>query len=351
MLRRTLLAAVASFSLVAVALADTVYTSTGLSFARVEIVGIEGDVLRFRNSQGRESTRPLAEVARLELDGQRGFNDAEIAFTSRKFGDAADGYLKTVRGGFPEWMKRYSATRLMTAAMEVGRFEDAVAGYVVLAEQAPDEAVTRKPIAPDKIGQLNEAANELREALDRRPGEIVERALLSLLLDVERGRKDSDATIKIVERLTKLAGDADGSGLGNAQLADLKLSQAQIALDKGALDDAAAVINDSAGLFALPRQQAQALFTLANIAEAQAGEDRQKNLDAALAYMKVVAHFEAIPDAPHVAASLLKVADLHAKIGETVTARQLYQAVAEEYPASSEAAVAEGKLGEMLSDE
>ncbi|MEM8874692.1 MAG: hypothetical protein AAGD32_10585 [Planctomycetota bacterium] len=347
MLRRTLLAAVVSLSIAALAVADTVYTTTGLSFARVEVIGIDGDELRFRNSQGRESTRPINEVARLELDGQRGFNEAEIAFTSRKFGEATDGYLKTIRGGFPEWMKRYAATRLMTAAMEVGRFEDAVAGYVVLAEQAPTEATTRKPAAPNKIGQLDEAADELREALARRPSEEVEQALLSLLLDVERGRKDNAETAKIIERLTVLAGDADGSGLGTAQLADLKLSQAQLALDSGDLDEAAAAINDNAKLFALPRQQASALFTLANIAEARAGQDRQKILDAALAYMKVVAHFESIPDAPHVSASLLKVADLHAQIGETATARQLYEAVAEEYPASDEAAVAERKLGDM----
>ncbi|MEM6314611.1 MAG: hypothetical protein AAF743_11010, partial [Planctomycetota bacterium] len=320
---------------------------TGLSFARVEVIGIEGDTLRFRNSQGRESTRPLTDIARLELDGQTGFNEAEIAYASRQFGEATDGYLKTVRGGFPNWMKRYAATRLMTAATEVGRFEDAVAGYVVLAEQAPEEALTRKPTPPDRQGQLDEAVDELTEALDRRPGEQTEHALLTLLLDVQRARGETDATSRILERLAKLAGDADGTGMGNAQLADLRLNQAQVALDKNDYAAAEAVINESADLFELPRQQAQALFTLARIAEARAGDDRQSNLDAALAYMKVVAHFESVPDAPHVAASLLKVADLHAKIGETNTARQLYIAVSEEYPASSEAVEAERKLAAL----
>ena len=326
--------------------ADTVTTGAGVDYDDVTVTGLDGDQLTFRSTTGRTTSRPLSEVRRLTLDGQRAFNDAEDAFATGSPADAVDGYLRTVRGGNADWLQNFAARRLLTAARAAGDFPAAAVAYATLAVRAPADAVLLKPELPDSAGPdaLRVADQVIDDALARRPADEARRALLSFRLDLRRALGDAAAVSATLDELSALAGGmAADTPAARRQLADLRLGQARLALDREGYQEAFTTIDDHADLFADPRQAAEALYIRGRAAEAMAGGDRQKLLDAALDYLRVVAHYKSLPDAPRVAASLMRAAAIHETLGEADAARQLYQAVAAEFPDAPEAADAKAR--------
>jgi TolA-binding protein len=126
--------------------------------------------------------------------------------------------------------------------------------------------------------------------------------------------------------------------------AQAKLASAAAALQKKDFAGAINEINTNRALFADPQSQSQALFTLA---DAQAGAaaaktDTQSWQDAALAYMRVAAHF---PDSPLAPRALLQVAQIEQqKLNDAAAARSLYQQIVRQYPNDPAAAAANSQL-------
>jgi hypothetical protein len=349
MSRRLTAVFVAALLVLAVpATADEVVLMGGLSYDDATVVGITNGELEFRTAQGRTTTRPLGDIERLMLTGQRAFNDAEESFATNDYLAAIEGYQRTVRGGSPDWLKNYAGRKLMAAATAAGQFDAAVIGYAAVAEQAPDDALLLKPDVPDRPGQLQAGDAALAAALDRRPDDATRRALLSLRLELLRGLGDDAALATVLDELSSLSG-----GLGadtpaqRRQLADLRLGQANLAIDRGNADEAAQLIDEASSLFVEPQQAAEALFLRGRAKEAAAGEDAQKLKDAALDYMRVVAHYKNLEGKPKVAASLLRAAAILDRLGDASAARNLYQAVATETPEAPEAAEAKRRLAAM----
>ena len=105
-------------------------------------------------------------------------------------------------------------------------------------------------------------------------------------------------------------------------------------------------INSAAALFVTPTDQATALFYLA---EAHAGRAAQAESpaawqDAALAYMRVVAHFKDAAGAPFVARSLLKAAEITEKLNDSPAAIALYRQILQQHPADAAANSARAAL-------
>lgn len=356
--------------------ADSVFVrSTGggapLELPNVRILRIEGGRLFFRTTAG-ETSREVGQIYRIALDDEPALTRAEAAFVGGQFDAATDDYLRVARSSARPWVRQWASLRLLTAAERAGRFDAAVAAYVQLVQTDPALAQANRPVvdpaSPPRAGLLDAAVAELDRALA--PGRTLtadqRRALLQLKLELHRARGDTARTARTLEELLPLGGTppggaaTGGAGAGTETpaeaLADLRLAAATVALDAGDHRRALETLQQSRGLFTVPRQQSQALFLLARAADlASAGGDRPARQDAALAYLRVVAHFRGVPGADRqVPAAALRAAEILEELGQADEARGLYRDVAEgrlnpvDAPADAAAVAAARKAIERL---
>jgi TolA-binding protein len=177
--------------------------------------------------------------------------------------------------------------------------------------------------------------------------------LLRFQLDLYRAKKDEKGVADTMEKLLAIGGpSAANDPAAAATLAKLKLDQALVALDKKDYAKVQSDIRSAAPQLSDPKDQAQALLILA---DAQAGIARTGDSpaawqDAALAYMRVVAHFKDNPAPPlaiPVSQALLKTAQIEEKLKDPQAAQQLYQEVATTYPQTTAAAEARTALARL----
>ena len=130
-----------------------------------------------------------------------------------------------------------------------------------------------------------------------------------------------------------LAKDPNNPGAAQA-IARRNLNVAQRALDAKDFAKAIAAIEAGQKDFVDPRQQADAMFTIAQARLGIALTSKNANdlRDAALAYMRVVADFKDLPTRPHAAEALLKTAQIEEQLGDGGAAAQLYQQIIKESP-------------------
>ena len=327
--------------------ADVIWVGTGAGAGfrqEVDVQGIEDDQLVFLIN-GNRGTTALGRVRQIELSGEPGFNQAEVAFAAGDWERAAAEYLPVARLHAKEWVRRRSAERLIDAAQRAGRFDQAVTGYVHLSQVAPAAAIGREPVLPEQVEarQLELSANELDRAVQEGVSPAQARPLLALLLNVHNRRGDEKAAGEVVERLSRVMG-GDPAGHDPALFAQVLIGRANLALSRGESEQAIQLINSQRELFQEPRQQSDALMILAKAAELQARDDRARLMDAAVAYMRVVSHFKRAEGAPNVPEALLKVAQLHEKLGLAEPAADIYRDLVATYPDSSAAAEAQKRL-------
>jgi len=328
--------------------ADTVYISSGggnpVPFDEVKIVRIDAGKLVFRTATGNETSRDLKQVAKMVLDDEPSFNTAEDAYAAGEWDKATDAYQKTVKSTNKPWLADFCSIRLIDSASKSGRFDAAVTGYIAAVMKDPAMADAKKPTLPDgKSTYLDTAVQDLNRALaDAKLQNVQRQALLSFLLEIHRARGDTKATADTMEKLLKISADAGGDPLAGRALADLKLGMAHVALDEKNYTKVIETIDGSSTIFLEPDQQADALFCLA---EARYGIASAKNDEpslqaAALAYMRVVAHFKDQPGAPFVAESLVKTGGILEQLKQTRDALSIYEQVTIQYPDSPVAAQA-----------
>jgi hypothetical protein len=195
---------------------------------------------------------------------------------------------------------------------------------------------------------LDAAAAEVEKALGRTGLAAEQRqALLQLVLEIHRARGDTVKAGRALEQLLAAGGAAATDPGAQAALADLRLSEAQLALDAGDLVKAKAVVEQNQANFVEPKQQAEALFLLARVAEASARKgtpvDAGQLRDAGLAYMRVVAHFKGVNGAEaRVPGSLLRTAVILEDMGEKLEAARIYRELSESGDATIRQAAREG---------
>jgi TolA-binding protein len=118
----------------------------------------------------------------------------------------------------------------------------------------------------------------------------------------------------------------------NKAQVDLKLQLAHAAIKQKKFQEAIDAIDSVASSIVEPAHQADALFDLAEAKAGLAGNDPAKLKDAALAYMRVVAHFKGQPEVPHVADSLLRAGTVLERANMLPDALAAYEAVQADYP-------------------
>jgi TolA-binding protein len=166
-------------------------------------------------------------------------------------------------------------------------------------------------------------------------------ALLLFLLDIHRARRDKPAEERVAEQVDELlAKDPNNPAAGQA-IARRKLQSASRAIESRNYRTAVEEINAARSRFVEPDQQAEALFILAEAAYGQADPNSANALkDAALAYMRVVAHFRSEPGRPFVAQSLLRTAEIHERLHEPQTASAIYDQIIQQFKDDPAAQVA-----------
>ncbi len=325
----TLATAVAALPLSATA--DTIHVGSGLKFEDVQVLGIEGNEIRFINRTGRQTARELSQVTRLEITDEPAFNEAEAAYAAGDWEKATTGYDRTIRRTNKPWLKQWASLRLFETADKAGNFPAATTAYIELLRTNFQAAAGKQPTLPDANSTfLETAAQEVERALERNLEDRQRAELLKFLLDIHQKRGDTTRALSAAQRLGALTGDA-ATPENRRLVANLKLGLARIALEQKQYQKAIDEINGSREAFTEPQQQADALFVVAAAQHKLAGDNRDKLQDAAIAYMRVVAHF---PDSPLAGDALVQTAAIMEALGEQKKALALYQQAAAEYPAS-----------------
>jgi hypothetical protein len=140
--------------------ADDLYVRSGAQGAELKLSNLtirqvkDGELYYMINT--REAHRTVADISRLEVNGEQKFNDAEKAFADArnakdeataksKYGDAVTGYTATIGSTNKPWLKDYAALRMQTAAPRSGRFDAAVAAWKAMVDKDPASAAKSKP--------------------------------------------------------------------------------------------------------------------------------------------------------------------------------------------------------------
>lgn len=331
------------------AAADTVWTLAKSAKAKpfergkVKIEGMEGDGLLFRsaNQDRVADPKPLNEIWRVEVDGETALNAAETAYVGEKWDEAVTGYQRSINASAKDWVKQYATLRLLTAAEKSGKFTAAAAAFATLVQRDPTVAARRKPAVPkDKKSELPGAIEAIKAALgDAQLKAAQKNTLQAYLVELYV----ANGQLKEAEALGGQAPDAPPGPRGAADAAankgqvDLKLQLAVASLKQKKYKETLAAIESISADLTAPEQQAKALFCIAEAEAGQAGNDPVALKKAALAYMRVVAHFKNEANAPHVAESLLKTGVVLEQAKLLPDALAAYQAVQTEYKDSPHA--------------
>lgn len=341
-----------------VAVADAIWlenTSGDPLFANARITRVEkGSIFFIVN--GNETSRELAKIGRISVDDEPVLTAAETAFAAGKWDDAVDAYQRVVRGSAKPWARDWATTRLIDAANKSGRFDSAVTGYLALLQKDPTAAGKARPaLPPGRSTYLDTAAQQVDRALSgggARLNDEQRAQLLSFLVEIHTARGDERSANAAAERLDEiLARDPTNPAAARAAVRR-KLQSVERALAAGKPDEAISTVELARDLFVEPVDQAEAMFLLAEARRAKAqvpGADKTAVQDAALAYMRVAAGFKDAPGRPRVAASLVRAAELCARLGETPAAIRLYDEVARDFaddPLATGASQAAARLRE-----
>ena len=362
----------------ALAAADTVWirsgeSGTGLPREDVTIIGVEDGELIFQTKQGRETRKALEQVSQIKIDADPAFSKAEEAFSKQQWKEAAKGYIQAAKSSNVDWVKDRANQRLTVAAAKGGDFPAAVNAYLYMLGRDPNLAAKNRPAIPEgQAGKLNAAVTAVDAARKNTRLSADARARLqTFYVDLLIANGQSDVASRELDQAPTPTRDGDGGkARGNADAsanplqARQKLQAAQVALEQKDYQKAIDAINSASEIFTEPALQAQALYMLADAQAglAEAGGDADGKAaalrDAALAYMRVVAHFRENPQQrERVARALIRAATLLEATNEEnglAESLKLFEQASEEFEGTDYAAQAKtgadrvrGKVGQQ----
>lgn len=329
--------------------ADTLWIASGggnpVRRENVRVTKIENGNVFFDTTQGAAPPRPLADVRRMEIPGEVPLNAAEEAFEKNDFATAAQQYRRAMDVSQKPFVKARAIARLAEAAAKTGDFAAAVSAWL---QTVPGlDVATAKTNKPATTGIKPDALNAGAAELERAgaAGRLNPEQRLVVQTFAVEAYQAAGNTAKAQELLNKLnPGGAAAAAPGNPAAApgavaaragtpgvggDLVLAQSKQALAARDWQRAIDLIERNRAGFTQPDNQAEALYNLAVAREGLAGNDPAKLQDAAIAYMRVVAHFGDKPvNGVNVHGALWKVATIQEQLKNTNEALQIYNQLA-----------------------
>lgn len=336
-LRRALLAALAGGAvgvLVSPARADSIVVRSGtgqFTMNNTKVNRIENDMVYFTSTASDvEDSRPIASVVKFQVDDEPAFTAAEDAFANGDWKTAADDYSKAISTTNQNWIKTRSSVRLMEAAAKSGDFQDSVKGFLAMADRDPSLAAAHRPdLSAAKPADIDTAITLVTGDLNSGNVKVDEqKVLLPFLAELYTDKGDSKSALDTLTKETQIDPDAAKSKLVMQAQSSIALEQAGDDLKQSKYQDAINTIESHQAGFIDPTQQANALYDIAQAQEGMAKSDPAKLVDAATAYMRVVALFKDSDNKPHVAESLFKAGAIEEQLHKTGEAILAYQQVA-----------------------
>lgn len=323
----------------------------GLPNQKVTILDFRDGRVVYQTARGDQSEREYERVQRLVVEGETAFNDAEKAFAEDKKPASIDNYIKAIRGTSKPWLRAFAARRLIDAmGPDSKRFDARVAAYIGVALTNPDEAAAIKPSLPEKGNRQLDAAVADIEAVLKQPnlGEKQQVELLTFLSEIHAQRGDNAAVNAIDERIDRAMPSNANDPARLARRAARGVRDAKTALSQRRYADAVRLVNENRAHISDPRAQSDALFILASAnLQSVNKSDKTAMTDAALMFMRVVAHSNELDDKPNVLSSLQATADILAQIGNKEEAIAVYEQIARDFPDDPAARAAQSEIEKL----
>jgi TolA-binding protein len=228
-------------------------------------------------------------------------------------------------------------------------FQASVGGFAALATFDPAAAQKLKPAIP-----ANASASDLKAAAitvenaEGTKGLSVDqqRALLNFHVELLTAAHDTNGASAALNTLSKLGGSSPTANAGGSAQDDAavtrarveeKLNEARVALAQKDYQKASGVLLGAGDGITAPEQQDEALFMLAECKEQLAGDDPKALMDAAIAYMRVVANFQKVHGSAHISDALMKTAAIEEKLAKPEEALKIYNEVASDFRGTASA--------------
>ncbi len=298
----------------AVCVADTLLFTNKLEYKDCRVTGIEGGAILFELTTGPQK-KPMAQVAKIIIDNEPAFNNAEALFAQQQWDKATDEYEKAVRGTTKQWIKEWCNVRLLEAAQKGGRFDVVVRNYIAVALKTPDTAraiALNMPKADSAY--LPEAIKAAQAACDAAAANPKAQEVLGkLIVDLNTAKGDAKAAELATQRQAEFSMRANPNSPETlALLMRVKLAKINTDLAAGKFDDVIKGIEAEAAKILEPADQLTMLWAMAEARKGKLGTGGTKDdwKEIGIAYMRVVANGKAAD--PKVIDSLLKVAEIHA---------------------------------------
>jgi len=320
--------------------ADTIILKSGTGTLPVEgtIISIDSsDLVYVSASTDRQTHKQIDNVLQIKAPTEPKLTAAEQAYADGKWSDAVTNYQAALNSSSADWVKNRSIVRLIDAAAKSGQFAPQVAAFVELSKRDPANARKNMPattgVKGDQIkaviGDVERNANN--PSLKKESTDLLKEFLANLYL----ATGDTPNATRVLGGAAPAAPAAMAPGnqaIGVAAVPaagatpDLVLSRAKVALAAGQYQNIINEIEANKAVFTEPTAQAEALYDLAKAKDALAGKDPAKLQDAAIAYMRLVAHFNGKGTAgAAVPGALLRVGEIEEDLKQTNEAVQIYQ--------------------------
>ena len=297
----------------AVCVADTLLFTNKLEYKDCRVTGIEGGAILFDLPPGAQK-KPMAQVAKIIIDNEPAFNNAEALFAQQQWDKATDEYEKAVRGTTKLWIKEWCSVRLLEAAQKGGRFDVVVRNYIAVALKTPDtaRAITLNMPKADSA-YLPEAIKAAQTACDAAVANPKAQEVLGkLIVDLYSAKGDAKGAELATQRQAEYSARANPNSPETLELLmRVKLAKINTDLAAGKFDDVIKGIDAVAANVLNPADQLNMLWAMAEARKGKLGTAGTKDewKEIAIAYMRVVANGKASD--PKVIDALLKVAEIH----------------------------------------
>ncbi len=319
---------------VSLAGADSLRLTSRVTYDPVTINAVVNGAVQFQ-AAGNDVSKPLTELAKIEISDSPEFNKAEESLAAKKYADAATGFGAVAKAS-TGWRKTLAEYRQMTALELSGKVDEAQAVWLALCDAANGSPGTLA-LRPKRMPAKGEAANDRAIALLKAKLPAVtgayQKALAQAMSELYERQGDAVSAQNVLQTTN-----------GATQSGQLKLAMAHYR--QGQFDKAAGVVEASlkelspadlpTGLLLLGQCQGE----LAK-AHKDAAASRELLLKAGLNYMQIVADFADSDEAPQ---ALFLAGGVNEQLGNVPAARAAYESVLARYGQSLWAKQAAGAL-------
>ncbi len=319
----------------AVASADEVVLSSGLTYANIRVTDVSDFRITYRLRSGRTpEPKELSKVASVKINSLPAFNEAERLLGQKKYAEAVKAYDEVAKKTRRPWQNRLIAYRRLRALNALGKIARGVEEWLRLTDEVVGSKVglpLALKTAPARLAAKGDRENARAiSALEKKAREVKNAdyllAIRQMLLKLytREGMADKAAAIaRIIQGGT--TGPSKGPNGGAKFQAGLEA--ARVLLEQGKADEVITSIGRNLRNYS-HEQLSTALLLLgrAQFAKAQKTKDRVLMLKAGLNLMRVVAFFPAGEDAPE---ALYYVAGVNVALGNRNAAQRALKRVAE----------------------